>query len=117
MLRLPAALKEVRKASYKGARTYQARPYEGELVLFRATEKGLSGINQESAWKRLAPTIEIVEVSGHHGNMVDAPQVHLLASEMKARLETAYRKQDEESAMQSATLLVTSNSEGRLESA
>jgi aspartate racemase len=114
MMKLPAALKQVRDACYTAARTYQPRPYDGPVVLFRASEKGLSSVNQESAWKSVAPCIEIYEVSGHHGNIVDPPQVGLLAEEIKARLEAAYHQQDEEPAMQPASFVV-SRSEGRAE--
>jgi thioesterase domain-containing protein len=114
MMKLPAALKQVRDACYTAARTYQPRPYDGPVVLFRASEKGLSSVNQESAWKSVAPRIEIYEVSGHHGNIVDPPQVGLLAEEIKARLEAAYHQQDEEPAMQPASFVV-SRSEGRAE--
>jgi aspartate racemase len=95
MMKLPAALKNVRDACYSAARTYQPKPYDGPIILFRASEKGLSSVSLESAWKSLAPQIEIYEVSGHHGNIVDEPQVRLLADELKACLESAFRKHGE----------------------
>ena len=104
MMRLPATLKNVRAVCYAAGRTYKPKPYDGPVVLFRASEKGLSSTNEESAWKYLAPHIEIYEVTGHHGNIVDEPQVRLLADELKARLETAFREQREGFATQSVTL-------------
>jgi len=115
MMRLPAPLKHVREACSQAARNYRPKPYEGPIVLFRANEKGLSSVNQESVWKCLAPQIEVYEVSGHHGNIVDEPQVHLLAGELKARLETAFRKHGEEQGLQSVTLAVADSPEGQLE--
>jgi len=115
MMRLPAPLKHVREACSQAARNYRPTPYEGPIVLFRANEKGLSSVNQESVWKCLAPQIEVYEVSGHHGNIVDEPQVHLLAGEVKARLETAFRKHGEEQGLQSVTLAVADSPEGQLE--
>jgi thioesterase domain-containing protein len=115
MMRVPATLKRVREACSQAARNYRAKPYEGPIVLFRANEKGLSSVNQESVWKCLAPQIEIYEVSGHHGNIVDEPQVQLLAGELKARLETAFRKHGEEQGLQSVTLAVADRPEGQLE--
>jgi amino acid adenylation domain-containing protein len=91
MMRLPNTLKKVRNASYDAARVYKLKPYGGSVVLFRASEKGLSSVNVESAWRELAPRIEIYEVSGHHGNIVEKPQVQLLATELKLRLEIAFR--------------------------
>ena len=114
MMKLPAALKKVREACYHAARTYQPRPYDGPVVLFRASEKGLSSIEQESAWKRLVPGIKMYEVSGHHGNIVDEPQVGLLAEEVKAQLEASFRGQDDPLANPSAALIAT-KSEGQFE--
>ena len=115
MMRLPASIKRVREACYHAARDYRPKPYEGPIVLFRANEKGLSGVNQESVWKCLAPQIEIYEVSGHHGNIVDEPQVHLLAGELKARLETAFRKHGEDQGIESVALVAADRPEGQLE--
>jgi thioesterase domain-containing protein len=114
-MRLPASIKRVREACYHAARNYRPKPYEGPIVLFRANEKGLSSVNQESAWKCLAPQIEIYEVSGHHGNIVDEPQVHLLAGELKARLETAFRQHGEEQGIESVALAAADSPEGQLE--
>jgi amino acid adenylation domain-containing protein len=115
MMRLPATLKKVRAVCASAARCYKPKPYDGAIVLFRASEKGLSSVNEESVWKGLAPQIEIYEVAGHHGNIVDEPQVQLLAGELKARLETAFCEHREEFATQSMTLASASDSEGQLE--
>jgi amino acid adenylation domain-containing protein len=115
MIRLPATLKNVRAVCYNAARIYKPKPYDGPIILFRASEKGLSSVNQESIWKDLAPQIETYEVSGHHGNIVDEPQVRLLADELKACLQAAFRKHGDESAMQSGTLAAAGKPEGRLE--
>jgi thioesterase domain-containing protein len=104
MARLPAVLKKVRDACSSAARTYKPKPYDGPAVLFRASEKGLSSVSHESAWQDLAPQIEIYEVSGHHGNIVDEPQVRFLAGKLKASLEVAFQKQAEESGRQALTL-------------
>jgi amino acid adenylation domain-containing protein len=114
MIRLPKALKKVRNASYDAARIYKPRPYEGSVILFCASEKGLSSINLESAWKELAPGIEIYEVSGHHGNIVEKPQVQLLATELKFRLEMAFRTAAEVTTQSPLTAKVI-ESEGQVE--
>ena len=89
MMRLPLALTKVREGCYIAASTFQPRPYDGAVVLYRASEKGLSASSQESEWKALAPEIEICEVAGHHGNIVDQPQVQFLAEKLRARLKAA----------------------------
>jgi amino acid adenylation domain-containing protein len=114
MMRLPATLKNVRNACYTAARTYDPKPYDGPIVLFRASERGLGSVNQESAWRHLAPQIEIYEVSGHHGNIVDEPQVRLLGDELKSRLEVAFRKHGEDLSLQPLILASAGESEGQL---
>jgi thioesterase domain-containing protein len=115
MMNLPTALKNIRDACYRAARTYQPKPYDGRIILFRASEKGLSSVNQESAWKSLAPQIEIYEVSGHHGNIVDPPQVRLLADELNACLESAFRKHRDLPEIQSVALASAGESEAQFE--
>ena len=115
MMKLPAALKNVRNACYRAARAYQPKPYDGPMILFRASEKGLSSVSQESAWRSLAPQIDIYEVSGHHGNIVDEPQVRLLADELKACLENAFRKHREVPDTQSVVLASAGTSEAQFE--
>ena len=113
MLRLPNALKKVREGCYSAARGGQAKPYDGRVVLFRASEKGLSSVNQEIAWKKIIPQIEFYEVSGHHGNIVDLPQVELLAAKLKRRLELAFKDTDQP--VMRPPKFTETNSEGRLE--
>jgi amino acid adenylation domain-containing protein len=115
MIRLPRPLKNVRDACYGAARTHEPKPYEGAVVLFRASEKSLSSVNEASIWKDLAPQMEICEVSGHHGNIIDQPQVRLLADELKARLETAFRKRGQGSTAHPLTIANVSDSEGQFE--
>jgi amino acid adenylation domain-containing protein len=115
MMKLPTPLKNIRDACHSAARTYQPKPYDGRIILFRASEKGLSSVNQESAWKSLAPQIEIYEVSGHHGNIVDQPQVRLLADELNACLESAFRKHRDVPETQSVALASASESEAQFE--
>jgi thioesterase domain-containing protein len=114
MLKLPAALKKVRDACYTAARTYQPKPYDGAAVLFRASERGLSSIEQESAWKKLVPGIQIYEVAGHHGNIVDPPQVRFLAEEIQTCLDAAFAQRNAVVPTDPA-LLEVKNSEGQLE--
>jgi amino acid adenylation domain-containing protein len=92
MMRLPRPVKEVRSACHGAARVYKGKFYDGAVILFRASETGLSNVNVESIWKELVPQIEIYEISGHHGNIVERPQVQLLASELKFRLEIAFSR-------------------------
>jgi amino acid adenylation domain-containing protein len=115
MLRLPRTLKNVRDACYQAARTYRAKSYDAPTVLFCAREQGLSGVNRESMWKSLAPQIEIYEVDGHHGNIVDEPQVRELADKVKSQLDKAFRKAYEDAPTQYVTLPSSGGSESQME--
>ncbi|MBV9343250.1 MAG: amino acid adenylation domain-containing protein [Acidobacteria bacterium] len=89
MLMLPRTLKKVKTACYIAARNYRACSYDGPVVLFQAKEKTLSNLNVQSKWRELTPKIEIYEVVGHHGNIVDEPQVQDLAAQLRRCLEAA----------------------------
>ena len=69
-------------------RKYTPRPYQGEVVLFRAS-KQLKGQNSDEVlgWKGiLAGPHEIIETPGHQQNILVAPNVKPLAKELSSRL-------------------------------
>jgi thioesterase domain-containing protein len=68
--------------------------YQGPALLFRASEKGLSAANQEKVWNQFVPDLGIIEVDGHHGNIIEPPQVQFLAERLKAHLEAAYQQRN-----------------------
>ena len=87
--RLPRALKDVREACAEAARRYDAQPYSGKVTLFQAQERSLSSPKDPVAsWKAIAlGGIEVHEVPGGHGSIVDDPQVKVLARELKDCLQ------------------------------
>lgn len=87
--RLPRALKEVRNACTQAAQQYAIQPYAGKLTLFHATERSLSSpVNPIEGWKDVAlGGIELHEVPGGHGSLLDEPQVNVLAKKLRACLE------------------------------
>jgi amino acid adenylation domain-containing protein len=90
MARLPRVLKEVRQACHQAAKQYVAQPYLGEITLFHAEEKSLSSENPYETWKTLAlGGLEVHEVPGGHGSIIDEPAVTFLAEKLKACLERA----------------------------
>jgi len=90
MARLPRVLKEVRQACNQAAKQYIAQPYLGEITLFHAEEKSLSSENPYETWKTLAlGGLEVHEVPGGHGSVIDEPAVTFLAEKLKASLERA----------------------------
>jgi amino acid adenylation domain-containing protein len=88
MARLPRVLKEVRQACSQAARQYVAQPYLGQLTLFHAEERSLSSENPYETWKTLAlGGLEVHEVPGGHGSIIDEPAVRSVAKKLKACLE------------------------------
>jgi amino acid adenylation domain-containing protein len=90
-LTLPPAIKAVREACAVAELRYKPQVYAGRVVLFRASEKALRGLDdQQSGWSKYAAGgIEVHEIDGDHGNILNEPQVRQLAAEMRACLENA----------------------------
>ncbi|MGW4056660.1 beta-ketoacyl synthase N-terminal-like domain-containing protein [Amycolatopsis sp. NPDC004747] len=64
------------------------RPYDGRVVLYRATEPYAAGLAMEprysrtdlaAGWAELCPRLEIVPVPAHHLSIVDPPHVDVVA--------------------------------------
>ena len=90
LLFLPRAVKNVRKACAIAGNSYQLQPYSDRIVLFRATDKGLRGLEEQHGWRKYAGCgLEVHEIDGDHGNILNEPNVRSLASELRDRLERA----------------------------
>jgi amino acid adenylation domain-containing protein len=89
-LSLPPAIKAVREACALAEGKYQPQAYSGAVVLFRASEKALRGLDETQVWGQYAAGgLEVHEIDGDHGNILNEPQVRQLAVEMRLRLEKA----------------------------
>jgi thioesterase domain-containing protein len=78
----------------KALRKYVPRPYDGEVVLFRAG-KQLSGLVADDylGWKTsFKRGFEICQVPGHQQNLMLEPNVRRLASELNVRLKAAQER-------------------------
>jgi thioesterase domain-containing protein len=84
-------VKAVRAACAAAEQTYRPSTISVPLTLFRASEKALRGIDSsQSGWQQYAAGgLEIQEVDGDHGNILNEPNVRKLASMLRARLEKA----------------------------
>jgi acyl transferase domain-containing protein/thioesterase domain-containing protein len=88
------------RAHWNAARAYTAQTYPGKITLLRAVERGYLGMEllgtREApglGWGGLAAGgLEIHEVSGEHGNMLDEPYVRTVAAELKKILQGAETK-------------------------
>ena len=89
---LPPAVKKVRKACAIAGNRYQLQPYSDRIVLFRATDKGLRGLDDvHDGWhKYAAGGVEVHEIDGDHGNILNEPNVRSLALELCHCLDRAH---------------------------
>jgi thioesterase domain-containing protein len=92
----------IERAFLEAVATYNLKPWDGPLVLFRPPLQGKwevapgRWVNSERAyvtsdndWTPVAPLIEVVEVPGDHDSMVLEPNVRVLAARMKRCVEDA----------------------------
>jgi aspartate racemase len=88
---LPPAVKKVRRGCASAEHSYELRPYPERIVLFRAGEKGLRGLEEPGdGWQKYAAGgLEIHELDGDHGNILNEPNVQFLAAELRQCLERA----------------------------
>jgi thioesterase domain-containing protein len=88
---LPPAVKNVRRTLAAAENNYTLRAYPDRIMLFRASEKGLRGLEDSSGgWHKYAGGgLELHEIDGDHGNILNEPNVRLLAAELRHCLERA----------------------------
>jgi amino acid adenylation domain-containing protein len=90
-LSLPRAVKAVREACAAAEQKYRPSTFSVPLTLFRASEKALRGINDaQNGWQQYAAGgLEVHEIDGDHGNILNEPNVRQLAAALRARLDLA----------------------------
>ncbi len=90
-LSFPAPVKAVRNACAAAELKYKPVAYPGPVVLFQASDKALRGLeDQNSGWRKYAVGgLEVHEIDGDHGNVLNEPNVRQLAAALRARLEQA----------------------------
>jgi surfactin family lipopeptide synthetase A len=87
-MRLPPALKKVRKACEQAARDYTLRVYPGRVILFRSSQRPLTQFRDPHAgWSAYAGQgLEIHEIAGDHDDILLEPHVRVVAEQLKASL-------------------------------
>ncbi|HMD49602.1 MAG TPA: thioesterase domain-containing protein, partial [Bryobacteraceae bacterium] len=85
---LPRPLKEVRKVFAAAEEKYKPQVYFGSATWFRATEKGLRGVdNPTDDWSKwVTGGVEVHDIIGDHGSILKEPDVRLLAESLRACL-------------------------------
>ena len=69
------------------AERYQPCAYPGRVVLYRATDQGLTTsldpryarMDDALGWDLLCPDLEVVRVPGDHTSIIDPPHVEVIA--------------------------------------
>lgn len=93
---LPPAVKAVRRSCALAEGQYRVQSYAGKILLFRAAERGLRGLEDPGAgWKKYAlGGVEVHELDGDHGNILNEPGVQSLAAQLRACLDAAQSQPD-----------------------
>jgi amino acid adenylation domain-containing protein len=88
---LPAPLKAVRRVFATAEESYKPQVYFGSATWFRATEKGLRGVdNPTDDWSKwVTGGVEVHEIEGDHGSILKEPQVRHLAERIRFCLNRA----------------------------
>lgn len=92
-LGMSAGVLEHQRTSYVDARIaerYHPQPYDGRVVLYRATDRGLTTTldpryaRQEESlgWDLLCSQLEVVRVTGDHTQIIDRPNVDIIAEHL-----------------------------------
>lgn len=87
-MRLPGALKNVRRACQQSARDYIPRVYPGRVIMFQSSERPLMPFRDPRAgWNAYAcQGLEIREIPSDHDNILLEPQVRFVAEQLKVCL-------------------------------
>jgi acyl-CoA synthetase (AMP-forming)/AMP-acid ligase II/thioesterase domain-containing protein/acyl carrier protein len=87
---VPNKYRQLSEALYQAQAQYVPRPYPGRVVLLRARRQPLFyPPPPDMGWGRLARAVEVCEVPGTHGTILDEPHVAGLARRLRAVLESA----------------------------
>ena len=98
---LPKALKEVRNVLAQAEMEYRPQTYMGSATWLRASEKTLRGTdNPQDDWSNwVAGGVEIVEIDGDHGSIMNEPTVAVFADTLRNCLAKAQERYSERAAV------------------
>ena len=93
----PKALKEIRNVLAKAEMEYTPQMYFGSATWLRASEKTLRGAdNPQDDWSTwVAGGVEIQEIDGDHGSIMNEPTVAVFAQTLRNCLSKAQQKYSE----------------------
>ncbi|MHC1763528.1 MAG: amino acid adenylation domain-containing protein [Verrucomicrobiia bacterium] len=92
------------EAHWKALLSYKPVRYPGSIVLFRARKQALLCVDPTLGWGDLAEKgVAVNVIPGTHEQMLEEPNVHILAAELKRRLIEAQAGQRDPDAMATAS--------------
>lgn len=75
------------KAVYDALVAYVPKPYDGEVLLYKARTQPLYHLFElDRAWSKVTSQVDVVTVRGTHVNIVQEPFVRPLAEDLRRRL-------------------------------
>jgi thioesterase domain-containing protein len=85
---LPEVLKAIKRASELATIEYFPKPYDGDVILFRALDRlDWNYKDRLMGWGGLANNIIVRDVVGNHYTVIQEPCVQVLAQEMRRALD------------------------------
>ena len=77
-------------ANNRAAMAWKPRPWPGRAVFFRAAQSAApASAGPAAGWDELADRVEVIEVPGAHGDLLESPHVETLAERLRAALTPA----------------------------
>lgn len=84
---VPRDLGKIEYINLLAGTQYRPSPYSGKLTVFRSSDREASeGTDRALGWGGLATQIEIVDLPSNHFNILQEPNVQLLADRLKTAL-------------------------------
>ena len=78
---------------------YTPGPYPGRVTLFRAAKQPAQySLDPTLGWSGVTAGVDVHEVPGHHGALVEEPQLSILVELLRARLDAIAPPSDTASA-------------------
>jgi thioesterase domain-containing protein len=85
---VPSFMKSTDDITWVAAMNYQARPWTGQVTLFRATVQPDPRLPQDLGWTPFAGGgVEVFELPGDHDLVFREPNIQVLAAQLRACLE------------------------------
>lgn len=90
MKQVPSFMKSPYDINYVAIKRYKPRPYDGKMVLFRASEQEFADAPRDLGWSLIfRQGVEIHEIEGDHERIFLEPSIDMLAAELQKAIQQA----------------------------